>query len=125
MGKNKNFNVEETVKKIGYLFLQNGYNGTSIGDIVKETGLLRGSLYGTFGSKEGMFIAALNVGLENDESELMWGLILVAMLEVTPRSTKVKSIIQKWYKNQNYKNIEEKIGAEIIKHSKLSGLDHD
>jgi TetR/AcrR family transcriptional repressor of nem operon len=42
------------------LFLERGYEATSIDDHVAVTGLHRGRLYKAFGSKRGMFIAALH-----------------------------------------------------------------
>lgn len=41
-------------------FWARGYNGTSIHDLVAATGLHRGSLYGAFGDKRGLFLAALD-----------------------------------------------------------------
>jgi TetR/AcrR family transcriptional repressor of nem operon len=37
-----------------------GYHATSIDDLCKATGLLRGSLYGVFGDKHGIMLAALD-----------------------------------------------------------------
>lgn len=42
------------------LFLKKGYRGVSIGDLVKETGVLTGSLYSSFGNKDGVFIECLH-----------------------------------------------------------------
>ncbi|GEP19246.1 TetR/AcrR family transcriptional regulator [Pediococcus argentinicus] len=117
MVNKKNFIVKDTLVKIGYLFIKSGYNGTSLEDIVQTTGILRGSLYGTFGSKEGMFIDALKVSLDSSDPELKWGLIMVAMLEVTPRSKKTYNLIQSWYLKQHNENIAELIGQELLKHS--------
>lgn len=117
MGKKKSFNVEEVLFKIGHLFIDNGYNGTSLEDIVKCTGLLRGSLYATFGSKQGMFISALKLGLENTDEQLKWGLLIVAMLEVTQRNQKVYNIVQTWYIEHQDEKTAEQIGLELIKHS--------
>jgi TetR/AcrR family transcriptional repressor of nem operon len=121
MGKRKTFNTEEVLLQIGYLFIEKGYNGTSIGDIVDKTGLLRGSLYSTFGSKQGMFISVLRLSLRRDNEQLKWGLLIVAMLEVTPRSQKVYNIVQTWYLEHQNENVAEKIGSELLKHSGLEG----
>lgn len=117
MGKKKNFNVEDTLIKIGRLFIKKGYNGTSLEDIVQSTKLLRGSLYATFGSKEGMFVEALKLGLKCDDKELKWGLLMVAMLEVTSRSKRVYNIVQSWYMEQQDEQIAEKLGLELLKNS--------
>lgn len=117
MGKKKNFNVEDTLIKIGRLFIKKGYNGTSLEDIVQSTKLLRGSLYATFGNKEGMFVEALKLGLKRDDKELKWGLLMVAMLEVTSRSKRVYNIVQSWYMEHQDEQIAEKLGLELLKNS--------
>ncbi|MDQ8179169.1 TetR/AcrR family transcriptional regulator [Pelagicoccus sp. SDUM812005] len=42
------------------LFWQRGYRGVSIKDLVKETGVLAGSLYSSFGSKDGVFVECIH-----------------------------------------------------------------
>ncbi|MFT7622438.1 MAG: TetR/AcrR family transcriptional repressor of nem operon [Myxococcota bacterium] len=42
------------------VFWQQGYQGASVQDLVEATGLQRGSLYGAFGDKRGLFMAALS-----------------------------------------------------------------
>ncbi len=41
------------------VFWRNGYEGASIEDLVKHTGLKRQGLYNVFGDKEGLFVATL------------------------------------------------------------------
>ncbi|MGL4689951.1 MAG: TetR family transcriptional regulator [Leuconostoc mesenteroides] len=119
MGRKKSFNTEDVLYQIGQLFIEKGYNGTSLDDIVARTGLLRGSLYATFGSKQGMFILALKLSLEGENNQLKWGLLIVAMLEVTSRNSKVYNIVQTWYVEHKDEQIAEKIGLELLKHSGL------
>lgn len=47
---------EIIIAKVFKLLLQKGYDGVSITDIQKETGMARGLLYHYFGSKEQLFI---------------------------------------------------------------------
>ena len=42
------------------VFQTRGYEGTSVQDLVEATGLSRSSLYGAFGDKHGLFLAALD-----------------------------------------------------------------
>ncbi len=42
------------------LFWERGYRGVSINDLVKETGMLTGSFYSSFGNKEGIFIECIH-----------------------------------------------------------------
>ncbi|MFN3597069.1 MAG: TetR/AcrR family transcriptional regulator [Rubricoccaceae bacterium] len=41
------------------LFWSRGFEGTSVQDLVEATGLSRSSLYGTFGDKQSLYLAAL------------------------------------------------------------------
>jgi AcrR family transcriptional regulator len=43
------------------LFWRQGYEGTSLADLTRELGLTRPSLYAAFGSKEGLFLKALDL----------------------------------------------------------------
>ena len=53
------------------LFWTRGYEATSIQDLVEATGVNRGSIYGTFGDKKGLFLAALDHYLETVAKSLM------------------------------------------------------
>ncbi len=46
---------EDMLAKATELFWDRGYRGVSIKDLVSETGVLAGSIYGCFGSKDGIF----------------------------------------------------------------------
>ncbi|GMA68960.1 hypothetical protein GCM10025879_02060 [Leuconostoc litchii] len=117
MGKNKSFDTDEVLIKIAQLFVKRGYNGSSLDDIVEHTGLLRGSLYGTFGSKLGMFVAALELCLRKEENDLKWGLLIVAMLEVTARNEKVFNIVQEWYLENQHEEIAKQLGLMLLQNS--------
>ena len=69
MGRPREFDPEDALEKAMHVFWQNGYEGTSMSDLVESTGVHRGSLYTTYGNKEKIFLAALerygeNYGLE-------------------------------------------------------------
>lgn len=51
------------------LFWEKGYRGVSIGDLVRETGVLAGSLYSSFGNKDGVFIECVH-NYANQSAEL-------------------------------------------------------
>ena len=57
MARNKH--PEETVQRIlttaSKLFLEKGYEKTSLQDIIRETGLSKGAIYHHFSSKEAIF----------------------------------------------------------------------
>lgn len=53
------FDRDEVIRDCTQLFWQQGFSGASMQDVVKATGLKPGSLYLAFGSKEGLYQAAL------------------------------------------------------------------
>jgi TetR/AcrR family transcriptional repressor of nem operon len=59
MPRPRTFDRDETVQKAMDAFWQNGYEATSIHDLVEVTGVARGSLYHEFRSKAGLFAAAM------------------------------------------------------------------
>lgn len=52
--KPKSFDPEKTLQIIADTFARNGYEGTSLDDIIKATGLGKQSLYNAFGDKKSM-----------------------------------------------------------------------
>jgi TetR/AcrR family transcriptional repressor of nem operon len=65
----KQFDRYEVLDRAMTAFWTRGYEATSIDDLVEATGIGRGSLYGTFGDKRQLFLAALDhywntVGME-------------------------------------------------------------
>lgn len=59
MAGKKAFLPDQALETVMNLFWQQGYEGSSIEDIVQCTGLGRGSLYDTFGDKHALYVAAL------------------------------------------------------------------
>lgn len=53
------FDKEEIIQKAMNIFWEKGYEGTSLKDLTQATGLLKGSLYNTFKSKENLFLTCL------------------------------------------------------------------
>lgn len=69
-------------------FVRTGYAGTSIDDLLRATGLQRASLYSAFGSKRGLFDAALRRPVF-DVSEVL-DLLLVALMDLAPDDADVR-----------------------------------
>ena len=60
MARNREFDPKEALSKAMMVFWQKGYVDTSIDDLVDATGVSRYGLYGEFGNKRGLFLAALD-----------------------------------------------------------------
>lgn len=59
MSRPKEFNPGDAMREAMAAFWQRGYHATSVSDLLGEMKLNRGSLYGTFGDKKSLFLAAL------------------------------------------------------------------
>lgn len=60
MPRAKCFDQEEALQNAMQAFWKNGYEATSVQDLVDIMGINRGSLYDTFGDKHQLFLAALD-----------------------------------------------------------------
>jgi TetR/AcrR family transcriptional repressor of nem operon len=60
MRTNAKFNREQVVDKATELYWQKGFNGTSMRNLQEVIDMRPGSIYASFGSKEGLFREALN-----------------------------------------------------------------
>jgi len=59
-GRPREFDPEQVVQGAMDIFWSNGYQGTSLPDLLQATGLSRSSLYAAFGDKHGLFLLALD-----------------------------------------------------------------
>lgn len=94
MARQKSFDEDQAIATFGRVFGARGYEKTSLDDLVAATGILRGSLYNSFGSKERMFILALEKALKEESGPIRDRLILIAFYELAPRSRKVRGMLQ-------------------------------
>lgn len=93
MGRNRTFIEADTVAQCAEIFRSTGYEGTSIDDLVRTTGLHRGNLYKAFGSKRGLFVLVLKQraqpAIPTDDST---DLLLVAVMELAASDPGIRSI---------------------------------
>ncbi|HUR06353.1 MAG TPA: TetR/AcrR family transcriptional regulator [Nonomuraea sp.] len=59
MGRPRGFDETEVIRAAAALFADRAYDGVSVDDLVTHLGVHRNSLYQTFGSKRGLYLAAL------------------------------------------------------------------
>ena len=68
MARTKEFDPDVALRAAMDLFWRNGYEATSMQDIVDHLGIGRGSIYGTFGGKHELFLLALDRYAEEFDS---------------------------------------------------------
>ncbi|GLF92940.1 TetR/AcrR family transcriptional regulator [Streptomyces yaizuensis] len=71
MGRPRGFDEAEVVRRAAGLFAGRSYDGVSIDELVTHLGVHRNSLYKTFGSKRGLYLAALRWSLEHEVTPLI------------------------------------------------------
>ncbi|WP_375748121.1 TetR/AcrR family transcriptional regulator [Vibrio sp. HN007] len=55
----KSFNIDDAIDRATELFWEKGYQSTSLSDLMKATGVQKGSFYNAFGSKKKLFTLSL------------------------------------------------------------------
>ena len=65
VGRPRQFDEEQVLDAAMKAFWANGYEATSLADLIKVTGLHKGSLYQAFGDKHTLFVQTLNRYLQN------------------------------------------------------------
>jgi TetR/AcrR family transcriptional repressor of nem operon len=81
MARAKKFDEDAVLLKAMKLFWEQGYEKTSIKDLVAHTGIHKGSMYDTFGDKQSLYIKALIRFIEMNEQS-------IKRLRTEPHSTK-------------------------------------
>jgi TetR/AcrR family transcriptional repressor of nem operon len=107
MGRTRTFEEPAILRAAGEVFRRNGYEGTSIDDLVTALNLHRGSLYNAFGSKRGLFVATLHHHLaalgaspspsgdtDADEQARALDLLLIAAVERGPVDVEIADLVR-------------------------------
>ncbi|MDX3692315.1 TetR/AcrR family transcriptional regulator [Streptomyces europaeiscabiei] len=71
MGRPRAFDEAEVIRAAASLFAGRAYDGISVDDLVAHLGVHRNSLYKVFGSKRGLYLAALRWHLEHQVRPLL------------------------------------------------------
>ncbi|GAA2239565.1 MULTISPECIES: TetR/AcrR family transcriptional regulator [Kitasatospora] len=91
MARTKDFDPDTVLGQAMDLFWERGYEATSMADLVERLGIARASLYGTFGSKHDLYLAALKRYLEIRETGFVR-----ALSQPGPVLPAVRSLVQSW-----------------------------
>ena len=65
VGPNKQFDQDEALNKALQLFWENGYEATSMQELVDAMGINRASMYQTYGNKHALYVASIDRYIEN------------------------------------------------------------
>ncbi len=61
MARPKEFDREEVLQKALYIFWENGYEATTLADLLESMGINRSSFYNTFGDKQALFCEVMSL----------------------------------------------------------------
>ncbi len=89
MARQKTFRRDDVVDRAIDVFMAKGYEGSKVSDLVGVTGLHPGSLYNAFGSKQGLYRAAL----ERFDAMSPFNQLL-SMADTAPPRESIKRILQ-------------------------------
>lgn len=70
VGRPRSFDEDEVLATVMDVFWRQGYDGTSMADILAATGLHKGSIYQAFGDKHSLYIRALRAYITNMRAEM-------------------------------------------------------
>ncbi|MDA3624699.1 TetR/AcrR family transcriptional regulator [Saccharopolyspora oryzae] len=71
MGRVKEFDPDAALRSAMDLFWRQGYEATSMQDLVDQLGLGRGSIYGAFGGKRDLYLAAVERYVDDARAGLL------------------------------------------------------
>lgn len=113
MGRPRQFEEANAVDAAAAVFRQRGYTATSVDHLVDATGVHRGSLYGVFGSKLGLFLRVLDAAnAPNADPAAQLEVILVGLLELAPGDPRVRGQIASIIRAKSI--TEQQLGAGLL-----------
>ena len=91
MPRPREFNEATAIAAAVDVFCNRGFHATSVEDLVRATGVNRSSLYGVFGSKQGLFLRALDHVCEPEvDPATRLDLCLVALTDLAPSDERIQ-----------------------------------
>lgn len=126
MGRTRGFDEGDVIDRAAARFVANGYEATSVDDLVGATGLHRGSIYKAFGSKRGLFVAVLRK-VEADGELPPRGVdsVLVALLELAHVDDEVRRITQRIITTSLDGDAAARLGSRLIERAGIVVDSHE
>ena len=122
MARPRQFDEDEVIAKAALHFANNGYNATTVDELLVVTGLQRGSLYKAFGSKLNLFTVCIKkyIVLQNwADSSLGVDLMIVSLREVVGQDRVVERHCKKAIAETSAAKAAKLMGTRLV--SKLEG----
>lgn len=95
MARPREFEIAEVLSQARTIFAAQGYNGTSIDELVRATGLMRGSIYKAFGSKRNLFVLLLADAAEDfQRTEVNLDILTVALMDLAAHDKEIRLMCQ-------------------------------
>ena len=114
MARPREFEVAEVLSKARTVFAAQGYNGTSIDELVRATGLMRGSIYKAFGSKRNLFVLILaDAANDFQRTEVNLDILTVALLDLAAHDKEIRLMCQEIV-GQNSSTFSKILGKNLI-----------
>jgi len=118
MARPRTFDEVDVLSKARQLFAAQGYNGTSIDDLVRVTGLLRGSLYKAFASKRNLFEMVLADAAKNFEPNgINLDLLTVALKDLAANDRQISNLCRQIIGSKSDEFIKQ-LGSNLLKKMK-------
>ncbi|MFH6564648.1 TetR/AcrR family transcriptional regulator [Pseudomonas kulmbachensis] len=71
MARPQEFNTQQVLRKAMAVFWEKGYEATSLADLMAATALSKSSLYGSFGDKRDLFLAAFDIYRQDRKRDMI------------------------------------------------------
>lgn len=114
MARPKEFDIEEVLLRAQAVFAAQGYHGTSVDDLVKATGLMRGSIYKAFGSKRNLFVMQLSEAAKDfKKSKIDLDILTVALMDLALHDREIR-LICKSIVGQNNASFSKMLGKNLL-----------
>ncbi|MGY6655912.1 helix-turn-helix domain-containing protein [Amycolatopsis sp. TRM77291] len=123
MARPRQFDEKTAIEAAAAVFRQRGYHATSVDHLVEATGVHRGSLYGAFGSKHGLFARVLeHVAADRHDSAGRLDVLLVALLELAPEDERLRARVRAVIEDRG--TTPDELGRRLMARAGLPDIDN-
>ncbi|MFD5248816.1 TetR/AcrR family transcriptional regulator [Amycolatopsis sp. NPDC058340] len=122
MARPRQFDETTAIEAAAAVFRQRGYHATSVDHLVEATGVHRGSLYGAFGSKHGLFARVLEHVANDQDDTGRLDVLLIALLELAPDDERLRARVRAVV--QDLGTTPDQLGRRLLARAGLPDIDN-